>query len=117
MENVFGIMASRFRIFLQPININVDKIDIVILACCALHNFLRKTSKSNYITEKCVDHEDINNGNIIPGQWRQQTGSSLINLENTKMTNASFVAKNVRETYKNYFNNVGKVSFQDRMVK
>ncbi|XP_028138355.1 uncharacterized protein LOC114332779 [Diabrotica virgifera virgifera] len=117
VENVFGVLASRFRIFQQPFNINLDKIELVILACCALHNFLRKTCKSNYITEKCIDREDINNGTVIPGEWRQQTGSSMTNLENTKITNASFFARNIRETYKNYFNNVGKVSFQDHMVK
>lgn len=39
VENVFGILAARFRIFSQPIAITVDKIDGIILACCALHNF------------------------------------------------------------------------------
>lgn len=33
VENVFGIMASRFRIFLQPIAINIERIDAVVLAC------------------------------------------------------------------------------------
>lgn len=117
VENVFGILASRFRIFLQPININVDNIDIVILACCALHNFLRKTSKSSYLSEQLVDHEDLSNGNIIPGEWRQQIGSAMTNLEKSKSTNATFHAKNVRDTYKKFFNTVGSTSFQDRMVK
>nr|XP_022900758.1 protein ALP1-like [Onthophagus taurus]XP_022900759.1 protein ALP1-like [Onthophagus taurus] len=112
VENAFGILASRFRIFLQPINISVDKIDIIILASCALHNFLRKTSNSNCITEQCIDREDFNNGNIIPGQWRQQTGNNPIHLEKTKMKNVSSVTKNVRETYKKYFNTVGSVFFK-----
>nr|CAI5858208.1 unnamed protein product [Callosobruchus analis] len=45
VENVFGILASRFRIFLQPIAIHIESIDAVVLACCTLHNFLRKRSK------------------------------------------------------------------------
>lgn len=117
VENVFGILASRFRIFLQPININVDNIDIVILACCSLHNFLRKTSKSSYLSEQLVDHEDLSNGNIIPGEWRQQIGSTMTTLEKSKSTNATFHAKNVRDTYKKFFNTVGSTSFQDHMVK
>lgn len=117
VENVFGILATRFRIFLQPINISPDKIDIIILACCALHNFLRNTSKSNYISENCVDREDFTNGRIIPGQWRQQTGSGISSLEKTKTTNVNVITKNIRETYKKFFTSVGKVSFQDFMVK
>ncbi|KAJ8946636.1 hypothetical protein NQ314_008808 [Rhamnusium bicolor] len=103
VENAFGILASGFRIFLQPINVNVDKIDIIILACCVLHNFLRKSSKSYYITEHTVDQEDLNNGDVIPGQWRQQTSSTMTSLEKIKMTNASSVIKNVRDTYKRYY--------------
>lgn len=115
VENVFGILISRFRIFLQPINISVDGIDILILACCALHIFLRKTSKSNYITEKCVDREDIDNGNIIPAEWRLQTGSGIWKKQIQQML--VLLQKNVRESYKKYFNTVGRVSFQHWMVK
>jgi hypothetical protein len=91
VENIFGILASRFRIFLQPISTDVDRIDIIILACCALHNFLRATSKANYITESSVDHEDLNGGTVVPGEWRH-TGS-MLNLERTRVTNASLSAK------------------------
>nr|CAI5830357.1 unnamed protein product [Callosobruchus analis] len=49
VENVFGILASRFRIFLQPIAIDIESIDAVVLACCALHNFLRKRSKKTIL--------------------------------------------------------------------
>lgn len=117
VENVFGILASRFRIFLQLINIKVAKIDTIILACFDLHNFLRKRSKANYISDQFVDRADFSNGSILSGEWRQQSGSTMTNLEKTKITNANFTAKNVRETYKKFYNTVGSVSFQDRMIK
>jgi hypothetical protein len=48
VENAFGILASRFRVFLTPISINVSNVHAVVLACCVLHNFLRKISTKNY---------------------------------------------------------------------
>lgn len=42
VENVFGILSSRFRIFKKPILVDIKNIDILVLACCSLHNFLRK---------------------------------------------------------------------------
>ncbi|KAM4049006.1 uncharacterized protein ACNLHF_001716 [Anomaloglossus baeobatrachus] len=42
VESAFGILASRFRIFHTAINLKIKTIDKVVLACCVLHNFLRK---------------------------------------------------------------------------
>ena len=47
MENTFGIMASRFRIFRSLMTANVDKVVKVTKACVALYNFLMKTINSN----------------------------------------------------------------------
>lgn len=115
VENVFGILASRFRIFLQPIAINIERIDSIILACCALHNFLRKMSTANYITESSVDHEDLNAATVVPGEWRQI--ANLPNLERTRATNVSLSVKNVRDAYKQFYNGPGRVAFQERMVQ
>ena len=43
MENPFGIMASRFRMFRRPMIANVKK------ACAALHNFFMKTTNANSV--------------------------------------------------------------------
>jgi hypothetical protein len=45
VENVFGILASRFRIFHTEINLRLDSIETTVLAC-VLHNFLRRRSKT-----------------------------------------------------------------------
>lgn len=41
VENTFGILANRFRIFLTTINLTVEKVQEITLACCVLHNFLK----------------------------------------------------------------------------
>jgi len=49
-ENIFGILVVRFGIFKTHINIKLDNIKDVVKASCALHNFLRKTSRQVYTT-------------------------------------------------------------------
>ena len=47
IENVFGIMVSRFTIFRRPMVANVDKVVKVMKACVVLHNSLMKTNNAN----------------------------------------------------------------------
>lgn len=42
VENAFGILASRFRIFEKPLACLPSTVDKVTRTCCALHNWLRK---------------------------------------------------------------------------
>nr|XP_022908174.1 putative nuclease HARBI1 [Onthophagus taurus] len=49
VENAFGILANRFRILQTTMNVSVETSEVIVLACCALHNFLRRRSPS-YLT-------------------------------------------------------------------
>ncbi|KAK1903084.1 Protein ALP1-like, partial [Dissostichus eleginoides] len=50
VENAFGILANRFRVFLTTINIqDTAKVEAIVLACCGLHNFLRTENCSAYM--------------------------------------------------------------------
>lgn len=49
---------------------NLETVDAIVCACCALHNWLRNKSKY-YITATCVDRED-EQGNYFPGSWRSE---------------------------------------------
>lgn len=113
VENAFGILASRFRVFRQPINLNLENIDAVVLASCALHNFLRKKSKS-YLTPTCVDSEDVENCTFKSGTWRQAI-DQLTPLQRN-IQRPSNDGKQIRNILTEYFNGEGKVTFQDRMV-
>lgn len=68
VENAFGILLWRFRIFSKPIDLKSETIDKVIYVACSLHNWLRKTNSNTYIPLQVVDREDLNNDDIIPGE-------------------------------------------------
>nr|XP_022900835.1 protein ALP1-like isoform X1 [Onthophagus taurus] len=116
VENAFGILASRFRVFQKPIAANVDTVDKIVLAACALHNWLRKENRNTYLTSSDVDHEDIETGNSPLGSWRTDT-EGLQSICHQGSNHSSISAIQKRETFKNYFNNKGAVPWQSRMIR
>ena len=48
MENTFGILAERWKIFYTPIRTSVENVENYTLACLALHNYLRLTDNATY---------------------------------------------------------------------
>ena len=51
VENVFGILASKFRVFHTAINLKLESIEKVVMACIALHNYLHIKCTSTYLSE------------------------------------------------------------------
>ncbi|KAJ8874446.1 hypothetical protein PR048_025295 [Dryococelus australis] len=53
IENVFSILAQRFRIFQTKMIVSVEKVELITLTCCVLHNFLRTRiiEENNALTE------------------------------------------------------------------
>lgn len=109
VENTFGILASRFRVLYTAINLDIESIEWVVLACCALHNFLRKKSPS-YSPPEAFDSENINEGTIIEGercdpnklhQLQRRSGGQVLNA-----------AKQARDDFCVYFNGDGAVPWQ-----
>lgn len=49
VENAFGILTQRFRIFCRRMKMAPENVDYVILATCVLHNFLRDRSDNMYL--------------------------------------------------------------------
>jgi hypothetical protein len=78
VENAFGILVSRFRVLDKKKSCNLSTADKIVKACCAIHNWLRKTDCKVYLMPGSVDEENIDTGEIIPGRWR---------LEVTEMRN------------------------------
>ncbi|GBP64156.1 hypothetical protein EVAR_35477_1 [Eumeta japonica] len=88
------------------------KIDPITLAACALHNWLRKTSDM-YITQRCVDFEDIQQGVVVPGAWRAQMRQVLEGLSPTRYNNHAFRrAEAIRNTYAQLFETIEAVPRQ-----
>ncbi|XP_042867517.1 putative nuclease HARBI1 [Penaeus japonicus] len=114
VENAFGILANRFRIFHTTINMSPNKIDVVVLACCILHNVLRQKNKGGYSPTTMVDREDIESRQLIPGSWRneEQLTPLQANLNNTGQAGG----KQNRDKYVTYFNTTGAVPWQNDMA-
>ncbi|XP_030216144.1 uncharacterized protein LOC115546649 [Gadus morhua] len=70
VENAFGILAARFRIFGRPIDCQPEKAVMIVKACEALHNFLASIERARYMPASFVD-TTADTGDVQPGEWRQ----------------------------------------------
>lgn len=118
VENAFGVLASKFRIYHTTITLSPNKVECIVSATVVLHNLLRRRLGVNYVSPSLVDQEDFTRACVIPGEWRQtQTPNNAFqSLKKTKKSNQSEVAKQSRDSYVRFFTTTGQVSWQDRMV-
>lgn len=107
VENAFGILASRFRIFHLPINMKLENIDSVVMASCVLHNFLRRKQLSHHedITTSCGYEENA-----------EVSDSVFRNLDRGHNRRSSEEAKQVRLAYVKYFTGDGAISWQENHI-
>ena len=47
IENTFGILVARWRIFRSPIKAKTENVEHYLLAAICLHNYLRETDNAN----------------------------------------------------------------------
>ena len=71
IENDFGILSARCRVFMQPIQTTVENAEIVVKGTICLHNFLRQTNSPNGF----VDSWD-EKGEIKDREWRSLVADS-----------------------------------------
>ena len=106
IENSFGILSAKWRIFRRPIRAGVDTVENVIKAAVCLHNYLRQTDTADYTPAGFVDSEN-GDGDIIPGNSRstvQNEGFSLMSLNHSRSNRSKFDATKIRDDFKSYFN-------------
>lgn len=115
VENAFGILTWRFRVFQRPIELKLSTVDDVVLAACTLHNWLR-ANNPNYITPSAVDVEDANTGQIIPGQWRAEVRQLDSASVPAGSNNYQRAAEAVRKKYTRYFWSEAPIPSQWRAV-
>lgn len=77
IENAFGILANRFKIFHTTINLQLHNIDKYNFAGCVLHNFLRRNCSSVYTPTQVFDVEDTVNGTILHDGLRTEENTLL----------------------------------------
>lgn len=115
VENAFGILVSRFQIFKRPIALSPEKTIKLTKAACALHNWIRKTSRnSNTIS---VDIEDTELGQIVPGSWSNEPNPlGLTHFGIPQQRNYLTEARQKRNDLADYFMGEGSVNWQTRMI-
>lgn len=108
IENAFGILVSRWRVFRKPICMQPTTVDNIIMACICLHNFLKTENdllspqNRRYCPNNFVDIES-QNGEIRNGEWRNETLEERANLRPTRAHRATREAYNQRDSLANYF--------------
>lgn len=87
VENAFGILRARFRVFQGPLQVQPYMADKIVLATCCLHNFLM--SLNTYEDDQSFNSTEITNNSLcnIPPLSRNPTQEAVY----------------VREKYNNYF--------------
>lgn len=100
VENAFGILSNRWRVFRTNIQVQPKSVDNIVLAACCLHNMLRQSHNFEF--------DEIN---------EERRTSGLENMEPTRgnSTQRSF---EIRDKYKEYFlSSEGAVPWQYEMVR
>ncbi|CAH2013981.1 unnamed protein product [Acanthoscelides obtectus] len=115
VENVFGILASRFRIFQSPINLEPENIEKIVMAACALHNFLIEHQSSTYAPANLRYQENSNDGSLI-SIGCDSSQSNMIPLNRQNRGNIGNDAKEIRQRFMDYFMNDGEVPWQKNHI-
>lgn len=106
---------------LTSIHLEPKKVDVIVLAICTLHNFLKKNS-SRYITAGSFDCEDPETHKLQQnGAWREEINdldAVIARVQSTVTKNAICAAKSVRDKYCEFYNSArGSVPWQEEMLK
>ena len=125
IENTFGILCNRWRIFRRVISATPDNAVRIVKAACVLHNYLQQSDNKAAVQERqyCpagyVDSYD-SDGALLPGKWRDDSvgivASSSQRLNGTSNKHGRAAAE-VRNAFANYFmSSVGEIEWQYRRV-
>ena len=86
VENAFGILVTKWRIFRQPIIAKTSTVDDIVRASCVLHNYLRRrdgvSNDRRYIDADEVDRDDCelcghSDGDRVSEAWYVRSESRV----------------------------------------
>ena len=108
IENTFGILGSRWRIFRRPIKVKVENAQRYSLRAIGLHNYLRQAHNADYCPTGFIDSKN-SNGTIKEGFWRDiipsEDVAGLQEIGNVRDSRYQQNALEQREPLKDYFMN------------
>lgn len=108
IENAFGILAATWRILLRRIDLEPEKTQTLTLACCTLHNYLRKSR-----TPPCGAPPSASNRNDNVVEALELPAMPSIPPQHLRPSEAAIIA---RDTICEYVNTAGAVAWQNNMV-
>lgn len=97
VENAFGLLSQYFRIFYTPVHMNMCDIENLITCACILQNLI--------IDERGVpsDIDELSNDEL----------HTLPEYDEIEAESAELMKFTIRDTFKQYFNSVGSVPWQN----
>lgn len=101
VENSFGLLANRFRIFHTVIDIKPTTLQSLVTSACIIHNIL---------LDETPMHE---NGGTIETECNNRLNSVF---EDDDQLESQSDAIKIRNIFKDYFNGAGAVSWQDERL-
>ena len=90
IENTFGMLASRFRIFRRAIVVHIETVVNITKRCVGLHHFLIKETSGHYLASSKPDVEVLDD-------------NCLQSFLCQGLNNYPQKAKNIRDKFKDYF--------------
>lgn len=72
--------------------------------------------RAMYTPPSYIDVEDELTGNFLPGDWRNEQVQGLVRFQNQRGHRHANRSLALREMWCEYFNGVGAVPWQDRVV-
>lgn len=118
IENAFGVLSARWRIFHTPIRAKIENAEKFTLSCLSLHNYLRLTDNAMYCPGGFTDSYD-KTGNMKEGEWRSmaKTCAGLEPINRVRGSRYREDALQMRESLSEFLNSAeGSVSWQDEYV-
>ena len=106
IENALGKLATRWRVFMQPIQSTVEKTDRIVKATICLHNSLRQKNSAGYCPTGFVDSYD-ETGTIKEGEWRRLVGDNngaillqdIPSVRGSRPTTSALEVRNIMKSY------------------
>ena len=116
IENSFGILAAKWRIFRQPIQAKVDTVDSIVKAAVCLHNYIIMQEETLNPFERSYTNLTDNDvsGVMANGEWRNESEpvGTFTRIGRQGSNNQGGVQANIREELTSFFINEGSVDWQ-----
>lgn len=109
IENSFGILVTRWRIFKAPIIASVETAEKIVVACVCLHNFLiEEIGENRYLPKNFFQCQSID---------RELETSQLHRIGRMGSNNAPNNVKDIRDRLSNFFvGPIGRVPWQNESI-